>query len=446
MAIRRPKRGISFGTIFTLSLCVVTLLTGAFVFSHISGDIDQISIDPKLLTEPLNVLARTVIDTGPAATVAPVASPPPGENAPAAVVPEPTATPAPTLPPKRSMTLSAVGQITIGKELRDGAADTTGAFRFDDAFSPISSALSADLSIATMRTGITDTASEYETYRAPSAILTSLRNAGVSVLNFATDRIIDYGAGGVTTTRAALEAKSASFTGIYRTQSERDALSVAEINGIKVGILAYTETISSAGKKAASTAEIAAATRQYATQNAAADIQALRQKGAEVVVVLAYWGNRADTKASAATKASADALIAAGADIILGANPSSVHEIERRTVSDAYGEREVFIAYSLGNFFIDDSRDTLNITGMVLHLALEYDTQARRLSVQEAWYMPTWIMRWRDTSGVNRFRIVPAGVSTAPSDMTDSIYLNMKKAYQSTVNKLGSTAATPKAE
>lgn len=444
MAIRRPRRGVSLGTVFVLSLFIATLFAGAYIFTRISGDMDQISIDPKLLTEPLNVLARTVIDTGPAAATK--VSEPSQPPAAIAAASEPTAAPAPTPPPKRTLTLSAVGQITIGKELRDSAADGAGTFAFDSMLAPVSGVLRADLSVATMRTGITDTASEYETYRAPSAILTALRGAGVGVLNFATDRVMDYGSGGVTTTRAALEAKNATFTGIYRTQSERDALTVEDINGIRIGLLAYTETISSTGKKAASAAEINAVTRQYAAEAAAADIRALREKGAEIVVVFAYWGNRADTKASAETRASANALIAAGADIILGANPSSVHEIERRTVSDAYGERETFVAYSLGNFLTDDSRDTLNITGLALRLSLEYDPQARRLSIQDASYMPTWIMRWRDASGVNRYRIIPAGVSTAPSEMTDSIYINMKKAYEATVNKLGTAAAAPKAE
>ncbi|MCL1965046.1 MAG: CapA family protein [Firmicutes bacterium] len=458
MSIKRKRRGISFGTIFMLSLCVVTLLFGALVFTRIAGDTARISLDPNLLTESLRVLARSVTDVitesgtpfpvneAPTPAVTRQIAAPPSTAAPTAAL---TAAPAPTQPPSRTLTLTAAGQVSIGTELRSSASKAAGGFDFYDMVSPVAHALSgANLSIVTLRTGLAGAnATGFDTYCAPAWLVDGLKASGLNLFNFATDRVLDHGVRGIGDTRSVMDSKNTYFAGIYRTQEERSRPAVVDMGGVKVGLLAYTSSLSAAGKKAATEQEAALYTRYLSAQAAAAEITALRVNGADVVIVLPCWGGRADTKPSKETRAEADVLIEAGADIILGTGPTSVHELERRAVTDAYGEvREVFIAYSLGNFLIDDSRDTANILGMILSLDITWDTQTRKTSIGEAWYMPTWIMRWRDASGVNRYRVIPAGVSTIPEGMTESIYINMKKAYQNMVERLGKEAARARGE
>lgn len=442
---RKRARGISFGTIFTLALCFVTLLVGGYIFLSISGDPSEISIDAKLLSEPLSVLARSVSDTEPAATQQNAQSAPTQTNGGLRF----SATPEPTQQASYKVSVTAVGQITLGTELRtSGKYSTINGYSYNAAFEPLTRVLSnADLSIATLRTGLSYAEADYDTYCAPAELAYGLQNAGINLFNLATDRLLDHGTSGVASTLAALKNIGAGSTGAYAAQQDRDTLIIQNINGVNVGVVSYTAEISAAGKKAASDADIAMSTRLLATASAAADIAALRANGADIVIVLAHWGSRSDTSPSRETKATADALINAGADIILGTNPTSVQELERRTVTAANGgTRDVFIAYSLGNFLIDDSRDTANITGLVLHLTLQWDAQAKRATISDAWYMPTWIMRWKDGADVSRYRVVPAGTDTLPSDMTDTIYANMKKAYQSLVTKLGTSAAQPKAQ
>jgi len=447
---RSKRRGVSAGTIFMLSLSVLTLLFGGGLFLRISGDVGQISIDPNLLTEPLTSITRTIVSTNPESVPARTAPAGPENGASAALpTPPPTPTPSPTPPRTRKLSLTAVGQITLGTELRaSGRSKTTGNYNYVSAFEPVAHALSgADLSIATLRTGLGEESAGFDTYRAPAALAESLKAAGVNLVNLATDRVLDHGAQGVSDTRAALQKVSLSSAGAYLTEEERQLLPIQEISGIKVGLVCYTGAISAAGKKAATKDEIAVATRSLDIAAASADIAALRQNGADIVVVLAHWGARSDTKPSRDTRLIAEALAQAGADIILGTNPTSVQEIERKTVRDPSGiSRDVLIAYSLGNFLIDDSRDTPAITGLIVHMDLEWDVEARKASFTDVWYMPTWIMRWKDESGVNRYRVVPAGTGSIPPNMTDNIYLNMKKAYQGILGRIDAAVARPKPE
>lgn len=444
---KKRRRGISAGTITVLSLCALTFVMGSYIYTRLSGDAGQLLINPSLLAEPLSVIARSVTDTEPSLPDAQSAGQQltEGALAPSAT---PSPTPAPTVPPTRNFSLTAVGQINAGTELRAAAKDSaSGTLSFTSMLAPVASVLPSNLSIATLRTTMTDDPAQYEAYRAPVSLAEALRSSGITLFSLATDRLLDFGPSGVQATRSLLRNADIKAAGAYITQEERDTYSIATFNGLKIGLLAYTGSISNAGKQSAGGAEIDLATRTLSAEAATKDIRAIREKGADVVVVLAHWGNRSDTKPSKETRALADAMVEAGADIILGTNPTQVQELERRTVTDAGGKtREVFIAYSLGNFLIDDSRETANITGMILHLDLSWDTQRESLSVADSWYMPTWIMRWKDTAGINRYRVVPAGASSIPEGMTDGVYVNMKNAYQSIITRIGTEAARPRAE
>lgn len=434
---RAKKRGISAGTVFMLVFSLCTLLAAGVVYLRISGDAAYIRLDSALLSEPLREMAGVpVSDAG--------ESPQPSLPAPAsatdAPMQSPTASPTPTATPRQPVTLLAAGQIALGSQLRESGLDAAGAYRYDDIFSPVASTLSgADVSLVTLRTGLGE--ENFGNYLAPSALARSLSAAGVDLANLGTDRLLDGGVAGMSATVAALTGAQITGVGALREPT------LVEAGGLCLGFVSYVDSLSSAGQAAASEAEIAAAVRMLDVQTVQSDIAQIREQGADVVVVLVYWGSRSDTAPSDATRQTADALARSGADVILGVGPTSVHALERKSVVSADGYvREVFIAYSLGNFLIDDSRETRDITGLMLSLTFEWDEANQCARISDAWYMPTWIMRWRDEAGAYRFRVVPAGASSRPENMTESIYQNMQGAYESLVNRLGDDAARPVAQ
>ena len=431
---RKKRRGVSLGTYFVTVLCLVTLFTGVVLYTRISGDIDQISLNPKMLLGPFEMIQHSITDTQPDTPTIPPAQ---QTERPAAAADSSV----------RTLSISAVGQITIGNDARRSVR-VDGVYDFSPIFEPVADALSgADLSIATLRTTLTDDSSRYDAYFAPKELVDGMKANGFQLFNLATDRVLDGGVQGIEKTRSFLQSAQVATAGAYLTAEERNALPVKEIAGVWVGVLSYTESLSSNGRRSANEETIQNSVRIFDVEHARADIAMLREKGAEIIIVLVHWGGRSDAKASRETREAADALISAGADIILGTNPTQAHEIEKRTVYAADGSsKEVFIAYSLGNFLVDDTRETAEITGMILRLTLSYDRQTRRLSIQDAWYMPTWIMRWQDRGGQNRYRVVPAGSSQQPPEMTSVVYGNMNRSYQNMVTKMDAAAARPKPE
>lgn len=450
-------RGISAGTIVMLSVTLLTVLVSLYVFTNISGDLEDITLDPNLLTEPLTVLTRSVgeiatavqssVSAGGGSGTSPEANDPVAVAPTAAATATPSPSPAPTVeptqPPSRRLQITAAGQVSVGEELRK-----SGSSSFYPIFEPLAGAISgSDLAIVTLRGGLTNNAEAYDAYRAPASLASGLSQAGFTMINLATDRVLDSGTAGVAETVSILDGLGISAQGAYSNSQLRQSIPMMEINGIKVAVLSYTNAISSNGKNAASEYEIEGATRLLNLEDAKTDIAAAKRAGSDIVIVLAHWGSRSDTKASNETRNTASALAEAGADIILGTNPTTVQEFDRITVVDGNGSgREVFVAYSLGNFLIDDSRDTNQITGVMLGLTVDWDTQTQRASISASWYMPTWIMRYKDDSGVNQYRLVPSGTASMPSGMTETIYANMKKAYQSMVRTLGETYAQPRGD
>lgn len=446
MKKRRMRRGVSAGTIVTLTLTAALIFVSCFVYARLTGENGAISIDPQLINGSITELIN---DLRSDATRAPEETPTQAarvrqESDEALVFAAVQATEAPTIYMPSVVTIHATGQVMMGNELRTSGRQENGMYDFSDIFASVSDALGgANLSIATLRGTLDDGSSgSFGDYRAPDALAIALKGAGVNLMNLGTDRTLDYGVSGVTATRSVLRQRNLSAAGAYTSQEEADARNVVEIGGVKVGVVSYTTSVSAAGQKATTEDERCYAVRQYDLQTATQDIAALREAGAEAVIVLINWGKRGDTEPSKTTIEQANALARAGADVILGTGPTNVHRMEKILTDDG---REVFVAYSLGNFLTDDSRETNDITGVVLHLELEWNSQTQALSLREAWYMPTWIMRWRE-DGTAKYRIVPAGSSTVPENMTDSIYVNMKKSYQALTDKLGTEVAMPRAE
>ena len=444
MKKRRVRRGVTAGTIVTLALVAALAATSCFVFIRLTGPNAAIEMDPRLFSDTLGQLLKgdaLSADESPTAAPAPTVSAKRTDADEMLVIANSQATEAPTLYMKAAMSLTAAGQVKLGDELRACGRQENGLYDFTDIFSPVSGALGGtNLSIVTLRSTLGD--GGYDEYCAPYTLATAFKSAGFNLVNLGTDRILDHGVAGVSTTRSVLQQRSLSSAGAYTSQQEAQARGVVEINGVKVGIVSYTTSLSAASQKAASEEERAYGVRLYSDATAQEDISTLREAGADVVIVLIHWGKRGDTEPSKTTQEQAAELVRAGADVILGTGPTNVHRMEKRRTEDG---RTAFIAYSLGNLLTDDSRETNDITGVVLHLEMEWDAQTRSLSFDGSWYMPTWIMRWRE-NGSARYRILPAGSSTMPENMTDSIYVNMKKSYQALVDKIGTDVAAPRPE
>lgn len=431
---RRPFRGVSIGTILTLALTAVTLIMGAFIYVRISGEPGELAASVLSLSKnQTQQLSQPNLQDSAGQSSAIAVS----ETA----VPQVTASPVPhnTPQPERTLRLTAAGQIQIGTEMRNGALQSDGSFSFPGAFGQIAGEFNGDINIATLRSALASDVDDYGNYNAPDEIAGALRQAGVNLLNLGTDRILDLGVEGLAATRAALMETQLLSVGAYTTLAEAESGVMLEVNGIRVGVVSCVQEISSTGEEKTSETEMVYAVRDL--EQTLQDVRTLRSRGAQVIIALTWWGSRGQTEVSEDMRQTAQTLADAGVDVVLGGYPSRVLPFERIQRQDG---QETFVAYSLGNFLSDESRETQDIVGTLVQLELK--VKDGRNTIVSAEYVPTWIMRYRNENGAYQYGSVAAGSTAVPENMNQSVYENMQKAYVRLIERLGTGAAVPAGE
>jgi hypothetical protein len=207
-----------------------------------------------------------------------------------------TNTPSPAIrwsPPARTFSLVATGDVlTESLVTSAAAAHATGSERFDFAplFAPVAAIISsADLAICHMEMPIGapgERPGEYgrslfggNLILAPYEIADGLRRTGFDRCSTASNHSNDLGEPGIATTLAALDNTGITHAGTARSASESTP-AILTVNGIRVAHLAYTRYSNTVLPAEPWRLNFAASPSQVA-----ADVNAVRAAGAEVVVV-----------------------------------------------------------------------------------------------------------------------------------------------------------------
>ena len=266
------------------------------------------------------------------ATATPVLDPgaTPGPEA----TPEPSPTPALQADGSVMVTITAVGDVTIGrnvqhngtsifeKELQKQDGDINFIFRnVKDIFE------SDDLTIANFEGVLADSYSIPSNkknnsflFLAPTSYVTALTDNSVEAVTMENNHVGDFGDDGVASTIAAMESAGVVW-------SNADHMGVYEAQGLKIAMLAYqtlNQPISSEQLKDVVAADIATA-----------------KETCDLVIVSFHWGDELDYAPKSNQIMLGRAAVDAGADLVLGHHSHRINPIE------CYNGK--YIVYSLAN-------------------------------------------------------------------------------------------------
>lgn len=233
-----------------------------------------------------------------------------------------------------TLTISAAGDFTLGT---DETFQYAGSFpdeaeknglpyfvaELDDIFK------NDDLStvnLETTLTNATEKAVKKFRFKGDPSYAQILELGGIESVNLANNHIHDYLQKGYEDTIETLKKQKIGYFGY-------DHQYITEVKGIKVGALGYEGWND--------TKEI--------REQVAKDIQSLKKKGAEIVLVHYHWGVERSYVPAESQKTLAHYTVDSGADLVLGHHPHVVQGIEE------YNGK--FIVYSLGNFMFGGNRD-----------------------------------------------------------------------------------------
>lgn len=246
----------------------------------------------------------------------------------------------PTQPAKAAgtMTLSFAGDVHFERQVRALLTSPEGM----TALRPVLGA--ADVTVVNLESAITDRGSpepkEFH-FRAPPSALQTLADAGVDVVSMANNHAVDFGPVGLGDTLAAKAASPVPVIGIGADAKAAFAPAVVTVDGLRVAVIASTQVPDlTAAKFPAGDSTPGVAANQRPERLLAA-VRAARA-AYDIVVVFLHWGTEQLVCPDAAQFATAAALEAAGADIIVGGH---AHRVQ-----GAGWLGRAYVDYGLGNF------------------------------------------------------------------------------------------------
>lgn len=202
-------------------------------------------------------------------------------------------------------------------------------------------------------------------FNAPFEILEALTGAGFNHLSSANNHAFDKGLEGLFNTVNSFARAGITHTGLNVDMADFNTPTLIDVEGIQVGVLAYTDVINNQGWALMPQDSWAFAVRRFESLNLndvprmAEDIADLRAAGADLVVVSLHWGIEYADEPTQIQRQIAAELSDAGADIIMGHHSKTVQPVEWHYRED--GSRAL-IMYSLGNFLVDQTRLFPNAT------------------------------------------------------------------------------------
>ena len=387
MAKKRKKR-VSLGTVVMLVFTACVLAGFGLILPSFTGNQDlfidaarlAVAMDDSFsqlteLAEEMLPLADAPMET----IVPPFTAMPEGMQS--AVTPSPY----PTVSPKRSFTLSAAGSVELNNDVRKAlTVDKT--VRYDILTDQINEAMQADLSIATLQNTVS-ASNSLSGVNMSADLLTALGATGINTLNIANTNMLNFGEQGLLETAEAVSA--AGMTPLGTGSHTR-----LSINGIEVALLHYQDRLSTTGRKQTTYEQQVRLLHPIDAAAISADIQSIRNDGAQVIIVTLYWGESGRSLPTEEQKNIAQALADAGADIILGTGNGALQPVQMLTAQR--GDQKyhpVLCAYSLGNLFSPERDSRLTLASLLLKTTVVYDLSTQTVAFDGLAYTPTYAWR-----------------------------------------------------
>ncbi len=353
-------------------------------------------------------------------------------------------------PSSQYVTIAAVGDVMLmSTQIYD--AKTEDGFDFNPVFSLITPYIEqADIAVANLETPVAgnelgfsvsgelkeDGTRGYSYFNAPPEILDALRDAGLDILGTANNHALDKDKEGLENTISAVRAAGLACVGTNLPEEDKQAI-VQEVNGISVAFLAYTSSVNG-HMGGYSGNELAHAVNFINEDTIIEDIGAVKQAGADIVVLCLHTGEERTQAPTWDQEEWAEAFVAAGADILFYSHPHVLQPMEWVTAGENGEERTGFAAYSLGNFISNMDGDDCARSAVVYVDIVKDETG---VYLEGARYLPTYFYR---TGG--EYIVLPAVPSALPAireAVGESAANTAEGAYERTTEFLGSDEAMP---
>jgi len=295
--------------------------------------------------------------------------------------------------------LTFVGDLMCHLPQLNAARIKKDSFDFKPSFNYIKKFLeNSDLTFGNLETVIgeeKDNYKGYPTFNSPPEFVDALKYAGFDILFTSNNHAYDQGISGILRTISSIQKNQMEYIGTYFSQSDYDSLKIISKKNFKIGLLAYTYGLN-----------INIKMNKYAvkiidTLLIKREINQLKEKAADIIVVYFHFGDEYKRNPSSYQKEIVRKTIEYGADIIVASHPHVVQPIMIYSSGNKIGK--TLVAYSLGNF-ISNQRWRYSDAGVILSVYLSKINNTIKLDSISI--IPSWVYKGL-IDGKNQFYIIP---------------------------------------
>lgn len=352
------------------------------------------------------------------------------------------------------LSILCVGDIMAHSPNIKAAYDSaTGTYDFSDNYEYVTDYIAAaDLALCNMETTFQGTAPRgYPTFNSPDELAAAVKGAGFDIAITSNNHMMDSGFDGMQRTLEVLRSQGLITVG-SRYEGE-DSYAMTEVNGINIGIVAYTYETTGAGDSGVTINGTRISEESQKLINSFNynelesgdydrindDIAAARSAGADIVICYLHWGNEYQREPDSNQLEMAQRVADMGADMIFASHPHVLQKIDVLTSADG---KNVPVFYSMGNFISNQREETLKSVsnrryteqGMIACVDVEYMKGTNEIVSENIHIVPTWVDRY---NGSSEYRIIPLddGLDSNPT-LLQSGHMSRAKQALSDVKEL----------
>ncbi len=300
--------------------------------------------------------------------------------------------------------------------------------------------------------------SGYPGFNSPDSLIDAMKNAGYDTILTANNHTYDTQSKGFLRTQQVIEERNLQWIGTKLSPDAPDYL-IAEINGIKVGLLCYTYatengytdrfSLNGASPMSAEESLLINAFTYGALPKFYTDVEEnldkMAAEGAEATVLFIHWGEEYHLEPVDYQKKMAQELCDLGIDVIVGGHPHVVEPVELLTSTVDEAQKTVCI-YSVGNAVSNQRLGNLSSVstahtedGIMFHVTFAKYSDGTVI-VESADALPTWVDMRRE-EGVRKYYILPLDTQVedwqTAFDLTDETLQKARASYDRTMALVG---------
>lgn len=345
----------------------------------------------------------------------------------------------------------SLGNLIIHQSQIDGAKQEN-SYDFSPSFQYIKKMiLDSDISMGILEGALAGCEpSGYPFFNSPDEVVDALKDTGIDIINYANNHIYDYEDVGLKRTIDVTKEKGLDVLGVKSTEEEKNYL-VKEVNGIKIGFLAYVfETSMINGHKTINSNILSTYSENLINtfnyndlesfyKKIENEISAMKSEGVEFIITSMHWGEEYNTYIEASQNEIAKRLNKLGVDIILGGHP---HVIQPYEIMRNESRHSTFVIYSQGNSLSNQSEQEIGVAesedGIMIKFTLE--RKDGNVSLKEYKIIPTWVYKEEKVNGTYYHKIIPVEEALANPNkygISSDVYQRVETSLNRTKGILG---------